>query len=95
LVGRGLIKTEENRALGTTDRSQTKSGERLRPDRHFRTVDADSDRTDIDRRVATPLPPVVSVPSGATKLANFPKNEHWRSCMIEDSIACKTHLSAQ
>ena len=42
-----------------------------------------------------PLRPAVSDRSEETELANFPKNEHWRSWTIEDSIACKAHISAQ
>lgn len=37
-------------------------------------------------RPRDPLPPVVSGRSEAAKLANFPKNEHWRSQTIGDSI---------
>jgi hypothetical protein len=55
-----------------------------------------NDRSGAGRgQQATPLPPVVSGRSEAAKLANFPKNGHWPSQTIDDSIACKTQLSAR
>jgi hypothetical protein len=42
-----------------------------------------------------PLPSVVNGRFEATKIANFPKNEHWRRRAIEDSIPCQTYLAAE
>jgi hypothetical protein len=44
---------------------------------------------------ADPLLPVVNDGFEATKIANFPKNEHWRGRPTADSIAYETYLRVQ
>lgn len=42
-----------------------------------------------------PLPPVVNGRFEETKIADFPKNEHWHWYAIEDSIAYDSYLRAE
>ena len=52
--------------------------------------------TGVRRRIgeSDPLPPAVNGGFEGTKIANFPKNEHWRWRAIENSIACESYLRA-